>query len=142
LAHFQIPLLPRYHAAVANWLLHLRSCTTCSQSLIDTFTAIMGIDRIVAFFPSLSTVTKLSGLFVAGPDFQWNSNFDAIQYWRLRRYFRHIFKVSCFHSKLPALFVAGPDFQWKSNRLCTSTTILDTANCYHVSFGFQSPSNQ
>jgi hypothetical protein len=50
LAHFQIPLLPRYHAAVVNWLLHLRSCTTWSQTLIDTFTAIMGIDRIVAFF--------------------------------------------------------------------------------------------
>jgi hypothetical protein len=49
LAHFQIPLLPRYHAAVVNWLLHLRSCTTWSQTLIDTFTAIMGIDRIVAF---------------------------------------------------------------------------------------------
>jgi hypothetical protein len=41
------------------WLFHLRSCTTCSQT-IDTFIAIIGIDRIVAIF-SLS-VSKLSVL--------------------------------------------------------------------------------
>jgi hypothetical protein len=83
----------------------LRACTTCS-STIDALIAIKGIDSINAIF-SLSTVSKLSVLFVAGPDFQWNSNFNGIQYWRLQRYSRNIFNVDRFHSKLPALFAAG-----------------------------------
>jgi hypothetical protein len=37
------------------------------------------MDRIVAII-SLSAVSKLSVLFGAGPDFQWNSNFMGIQY--------------------------------------------------------------
>ena len=108
----------------------LQVCTTCS-STIDTLIAIIGIDRIVAIF-SLSTVSKLSVLFVSGPDFQWNSNFNGIQYWRLQRYRHNIFNVNCFHSKLPALFVTGPDFQWKSNRLCTTTTMFGGGELWSV----------
>jgi hypothetical protein len=43
--------------------------------MIDTLIAIIGMDRIVAII-SLSAVSKLSVLFGAGPDFQWNPNFS------------------------------------------------------------------
>jgi hypothetical protein len=59
--NFEIPLLCHGRLESGSiWLFHLRSCTACSQT-IDTFIAIIGIDRIVAIF-SLSTVSKLSVL--------------------------------------------------------------------------------
>jgi hypothetical protein len=47
--------------------------------MIDTLIAIIGMVRLVVII-SLSAVSKLSVLFGAGPDFQWNSNFTGIQY--------------------------------------------------------------
>ena len=49
--------------------------------MIDTLIAIIGMVRLVAII-SLSAVSKLSVLFgaLAGPDFQWNSDFTGIQY--------------------------------------------------------------
>jgi hypothetical protein len=58
--NFEIPLLCHGLESGSIWLFHLRSCTACSQT-IDTFIAIIGMDRIVAIF-SLSTVSKLSVL--------------------------------------------------------------------------------
>jgi hypothetical protein len=43
--------------------------------MIDTLIAIIGMVRLVAII-SLSAVSKLSVLFGAGPDFQWNPNFS------------------------------------------------------------------
>ena len=103
----------------------MRSCTSFSQT-IDSFIAIIGIDRIVAFF-SLSTVSKLSFLL---QDLIFNGIQISVHF--NTGDFEGIFatySIFGFYSKLSALFVAGPDFQWKSNRLCTSTTILETANC-------------
>ena len=43
--------------------------------MINTLIAIKGMVRLVAII-SLSAVSKLSVLFGAGPDFQWNPNFS------------------------------------------------------------------
>ena len=84
------------------------------------------MDRIVSIY-SLSTVSNLSVLVVAEPDFQWNSNFNGIQYWRHQRFCRIIFNVDFFLLSLlhyllqDLIFIANP------NRVCTSATFLETA---------------
>ena len=91
----------------------LQVCTTCS-STIDTLIAIIGMDRIVSIY-SLSTVSNLSVLVVAEPDFQWNSNFNGIQYWRHQRFCRIIFNVDFFLLSLlhyllqDLIFIANPN---------------------------------
>jgi hypothetical protein len=72
------------------------------------------MDRIVSIY-SLSTVSNLSVLVVAEPDFQWNSNFNGIQYWRHQRFCRIIFNVDFFLLSLlhyllqDLIFIANPN---------------------------------
>ena len=65
--------------------------------MIDTLIAIIGMVRLVAII-SLSAVSKLSVLFGAGPDFQWNPNFSLE------------FNTSGFIEKMPVSIFAMLNF--------------------------------